>query len=166
MAFVSLEDETGPAEIIVFPKSWTEKEKMLEPGKAVIIEGKVSRGDGKRGRGRKAAPGAEEEAVAEDAPEMAKLLLENCQMVQETAMPTGPIRASKLTLDIPEHGDRDLLQRIKKTLESNPGKIPVTLMLPGVDGPQPMLISHKVDVGERLYSQLAYVLGPERVRAE
>jgi DNA polymerase-3 subunit alpha len=158
MAFVNIEDETGMTEIIVFPKSWTEKEKSIEVGRAIVVEGKISRKDRRRGK----------ESDNEEAAEEVKILLENCYQVteQQTAAGHARKRTTRLTLEIPESGDRDLLQRIKGCLESFPGNIPVTLLLPSIEGPKPMQISHKVEPAERLYVQLANILGPERIGAE
>ena len=155
MAFIQIEDETGLTEVIAFPKVWDEKEKALEAGKAVIIEGKISRKDRRRDIGD--AESGEVEEI--------KVLIDTCTVVSDTGS-TARIRATRLVLTIPEHGDRDLLQSVKSALEKFPGKIPVTLMLPTLEGTKPMVISHKVDPVEGLYVQLGSLLGAEMIGVE
>lgn len=156
MAFVGLEDETGQTEIILFPRAWSEKEKTIMPGEALVVDGKVSRKDRRRDRGNS---GEQEE---NEGTEEIKILLDTCQALSlnKTARKKNPTR---VVLSIPDSGNRELLQVIKAHLEKNPGEIPVTLMLPSLEGQQAMQINQKIQPSERLYSQLAYLIGPDRV---
>jgi DNA polymerase-3 subunit alpha len=157
MAFVALEDETGQLEVIVFPRTWAEKEKIIIPGEALVIEGKVSRKD--RRRSREDAASSEAEETIEEV----KILMETCARVSINPNAGHKKNPTRVTIRVPESGDRDLLQKIKSCIEKSPGKIPVTLLLPTADGEQALPISHKVEPGERLFSQLGYLLGSEQV---
>jgi DNA polymerase-3 subunit alpha len=46
MAFVTVEDETGKIELVVFPKTYAETESLLVENKAVYLEGKLNDRDG------------------------------------------------------------------------------------------------------------------------
>ena len=46
MAFVTLEDETGSIEAVIFPKVYDKISSLLEENKAVYIEGKINIRDG------------------------------------------------------------------------------------------------------------------------
>ncbi|MCL5090992.1 MAG: DNA polymerase III subunit alpha [Patescibacteria group bacterium] len=47
MAFATLEDETGKVELVIFPKSYAETKDLWVKDKAVIIEGKLDRREGR-----------------------------------------------------------------------------------------------------------------------
>jgi len=147
MGFVALEDESGPAEVVVFPRTWEKYEKSLLEGSAVYIEGKISK---KEGRG-------EEAEVLE-----AKVLADTISVLSDKA-PLPEKKVTRLTLEIPEDGDRSLLMEVKSSLEKHPGRIPVTLLLPSLEGAQPMNITQKVELNEALYGRLVHLLGYERV---
>ena len=147
MAFVALEDETGSGEVIVFPRTWTAHEKILLDGAAIYVEGKISK---KEGRG-------EEAEVLES-----KVLADTISTLSEsTNLPDKKV--TRLTLSIPEDGDKGLLMRVKSSLEQHPGRIPVTLMLPSLEGDQAMNITQKVELNSDLYGKLVHLLGHERV---
>ena len=166
MAFVQLEDETGPVEVVVFPRTWTESEKKLVEGEAVIIEAKVSRDLRRGGQRRKNEDGEEiEEDVSETKLLADKIFsIADVTPVQEDGATTQKRRtAQAVMIRIPEDGDRALLQTIKGHLEKSPGGLPVSLGVPTVDGEQELQITHRIELSEQLYSQLAYLVGTERV---
>jgi len=167
MAFVGLEDDTGLVEVIVFPRTWAEKEKMIVVGEALAVEGKVSRKDRRERRVMTTMDNNPEDQVEhqEEPVQEIKILMENCQKVS-TEKVMSKKNPTHVKLSIPEDGDRTLLQRIKDCLEKYPGKIPVTLLLPTLEGEQEMKISHKVEASEILYSQLAYLIGSDHVAIE
>jgi len=147
MGFVGFEDETGFCEIIVFPKVWAEKEKMFQAGAALVVEGKISRKDSRNG-------GETQEL---------KILADTCFPISENTQKPGKKRTTSIKVAVPEDGDRQLLEKIKSALEKHPGEIPVSLSIPTVDGEQEMKLTHRVEANEMLYSQLAYLLGSDRV---
>ena len=50
MAFVTLEDMTGQAEVIVFPKTYTKYRSILQEDAKLVISGRVSTEEGKDGK--------------------------------------------------------------------------------------------------------------------
>ena len=91
-----------------------------------------------------------------------KILLESSQPVSED-QPNRKKNPTQLVLRIPENGDRNMLQNIKQCLERYPGNVPVSLLLPSVDGPKEMKITLKAEASERLYSQLGFLIGSDQV---
>lgn len=165
MAFVNMEDDTTMVEAIFFPKTWKLKEKIIEPGNAVIIEGKISRKDSRDG----------------DAEEI-KILVNDCHLIDESGGGMGggggedsrnihpkvlaASNGNKVVLTIPDNGNRDLLLKIKGHLEQHPGESAVTLMMPSLDGHQPLNIGHKVNLCEALFGKLCALVGNEAVAVE
>jgi DNA polymerase-3 subunit alpha len=41
MAFSTIEDVQGPIELVVFPRTWTEFQDLLEPDNVILVEGKI-----------------------------------------------------------------------------------------------------------------------------
>ncbi len=147
MAFVAIEDETGPSELVVFPKIWTTCESVLIEGAAVYVEGKVSKKEGRDGG-----------EVLES-----KVLADRVVTISEQeGVPEHKV--TKLILSIPEDGDRELLQRIKTYLEQHPGRIPVTLLLPTMEGEQALKITQRVKFSDELFGKLINLLGRDRIQ--
>lgn len=48
MAFVSLEDDTGKIEMVVFPKTFQQVEQLLRENRAIYVEGKINERDGEK----------------------------------------------------------------------------------------------------------------------
>ena len=150
MAFVAIEDETGPSEVIIFPRTWTNHESVLVDGNALYIEGKISKKEARGGDG--------EQEVLE-----AKVLADIISKVSESSgIPEK--RVTLLPLSIPESGDRELLMRIKATLEQHEGRVPVTLLLPTLEGEQEMKLTHKVRITDELLGKLIHLIGRDRIQ--
>ncbi len=147
MAFVQIEDETGVGEAIFFPKTWATKEDVCLEGRAICIEGKLSR----------------KESRMDGETLETKVLADNCTVISDAKLPENERKATSLWLKIPEDGDRNLLQNIKQALEKHKGTIPVTLLLPALEGAQEMKITQRVEASDSLYSKLATLIGPERI---
>jgi DNA polymerase-3 subunit alpha len=147
MAFVAIEDETGPSELVVFPKIWDASESTLVEGAAIYVEGKVSKKEGRDGG-----------EVLES-----KVLADRVVTISEQeGVPENQV--TQLILTIPEDGDRDLLQRIKTYLEQHPGRIPVTLLLPTMEGTQELKITQRVKFSDELFGKLINLLGRDRIQ--
>ena len=176
MAFVMIEDDTNMVEVILFPKVWKLKEKVVEPGNAVIIEGKISRKDARKSKTETAdSENAESENVAEEI----KILVNNCTLIDESNRSndddnnnSGHIKifdrekANKMIINIPEDGDRKLLMQIKEHLEEHPGGSSVTLMMPSLDGHQALNIAHKVELCDVLFGKLCGLIGDDAISLE
>jgi DNA polymerase III alpha subunit len=148
MAFAQFEDETGVTEAIFFPKAWDRVQKSVVEGTALCIEGKLSR---KESRG--------DASLLE-----AKILVDSCTHLSDAKAPTRPRVADRLFVVVPADGDRSLLQSIKKTLEGHPGTLPVSLLLPSLEGEQEMKVTQRISLADALLSRLSTLVGPENVR--
>ncbi len=80
--------------------------------------------------------------------------------------PIDPERTSRLILHIPDDGDRALLLQIKSVIEQHPGSVGITLLLPGVDGHQPMPIAQRIDITHSSLGKLYHLVGQDAVIAE
>jgi DNA polymerase-3 subunit alpha len=146
MAFVAVEDETSTSELVVFPKTWTSSESQLVEGAPVYVEGKVSKKEGRDGS-----------EVLES-----KVLADRIVAISEQeSIPEK--RVTKLVLHIPDDGDRELLQRIKLHLEQHPGRIPVSLLLPTLEGEQEVAVTQRIQFSDELFGKLINLLGRERI---
>jgi DNA polymerase-3 subunit alpha len=148
MAFVQIEDESGVAEAIFFPKTWANSTKTVIEGAAICVEGKISR---KEARG-------DAEVI-----EM-KILADSCNTISDAKLPDSKKLASRLMVAIPAHGDRGMLQQVKEVLEMHPGTLPVSLLLPSTEGEQEMKVTQRVNMADALYSRLVTLVGVENVR--
>ncbi len=147
MAFVQLEDETSVTEAIFFPKTWASCGKSIAEGMALCVEGKLSR---KEGRG--------DAEILET-----KILADSCSQLSDAKMPSQD-HADRLMVAVPPTGDRGLLQQIKEVLESSPGSLPVSLLLPSLDGQQEMKVTQRVKMADALYGRLVSLVGPDNVK--
>lgn len=148
MSFVQIEDETGITEAIFFPKTWAKWASAVTEGAALCIEGKLSRKESRT-----------DAEILET-----KVLADGCTHLHEGKLPPDSTRADRLVVAVPPEGDRDLLQKIKDILEQHPGALPVSLMLPSLDGEQEMKITLRVKLTESLYGRLTGVVGAESIR--
>ena len=120
---------------------------MCVEGRAICIEGKLSR----------------KESRMDGETLETKILADACTLISDAKLPESERKATSLWLQIPEDGDRNLLQNIKQALEKHKGTIPVTLLLPALEGAQEMKITQRVEASDSLYSKLATLIGPERI---
>jgi DNA polymerase-3 subunit alpha len=149
MAFVQLEDDSGVTEAIFFPKSWATAQKVVVEGAALCVDGKLSR---KEGRGENAE-------LLE-----VKILVDGCTTLSDTPVSAPTERIERLTITVPAEGDRSLLQSIKAVLEAHPGALPVSLMLPSIEGEQEMKVTQRITVNDALFSKLVSLVGRSNVQ--
>jgi len=119
MAFVQLEDLTGAAEIIVFPRVYEERRALLEVDTVVIVRGKV---DARSGSG-------DEEERAESA----KVIADEIFAFDAPAH-DGWARNQVVHLDVPADTDSQQLAALQEILTLCPGPDPVVLHLQRGDG--------------------------------
>jgi DNA polymerase-3 subunit alpha len=160
MAFVTVEDETSSAEIIIFPRLWKDYEKRLIIGEAFVFNGKLSFKE--KIKPQTAPIESEESEESETSVQDIKILLDKMEMVSTNQLPQNK-KTEKLTIKIPDTGTRELLQTIKEFLENSPGQLPVSLLIPNLDGYQTLNIANRIELSEKLYSQLANLLGSDNL---
>lgn len=141
-AAVTLEDLTGPIELLVFPQAYQQFESLLEVDKLVAVSGKVSRSD-------------------ED--EEAKLRVDEILDIEKAGEKWG----QSLRLRLPsERVSEPLLIRLERLFEENPGNCAIYVDLEqSGGGRKTMRIPRfKVRPSPEFLSRLSELVGADRVR--
>lgn len=99
MAIFNLEDTTGTAEVVVFPKAFKEVGDLLEDDKAVVVKGRAESSEGGSPR----------------------LLAETVSTLEAAA--TRPVDG--MTIRLEEDLPQDAFERLQEVLALHPGKTPV-----------------------------------------
>jgi DNA polymerase-3 subunit alpha len=148
MLFVTLEDLTGSVEVTAFPRLFREISPHLEKEGVLILKGKVNQGD-----------------------EQVKVLAEKfVAFLERESLETKKRAESKkevfLDLTIPKDADYDLLMKVKRELETYPGRSPVTIYL-ALNGKRVVMAPSRkywVRNDARLLTRLKELLGKGNVR--
>jgi DNA polymerase-3 subunit alpha len=148
MLFVTLEDLTGSVEVTAFPRLFREINPHLEKEGVLILKGKVNQGD-----------------------EQVKVLAEKFVAFLERDSLESKKRAEDkkevfLDLTIPKDADYDLLTKVKRELETYPGRSPVTIYL-ALNGKRVVMAPSRkywVRNDARLVARLKELLGKGNVR--
>lgn len=151
MAFVQLEDETGGAEVVVFPKVWKDLAAKCVEGTALCLTGTVSRKPSREN------PDIEQVALLVDTGD---------DLANRASSSTARGKLSQVTVRLPDTADRALLESLKGLFSEHEGNLRVVLEVPGVDGHQPMPITQRVALTPELKSRLLGLVGPEAVRVK
>lgn len=148
MAFVRIFDGVSEIECVVFPKTYLECKDILIKEEVVLIEGKVDK--------REDNWSVLIDNVTIFDPETArmatKVIFEN--------MDGGPKTISKgMEVKVPNGADTELLQRINTILRSNPGDMPVNLLLQSGGATRKLPLKLLVSGDNELKSSLEGILG-------
>jgi DNA polymerase-3 subunit alpha len=103
MAFVSLQDETGEADVVIFPRLFTEVKDILMEERIIVVEGKVDKG------GNRISIIANRTVLAED---------------------FSPNHDSQFTINIPPRTKPQTLVKLHQLLRANSGSTPCLLIFP------------------------------------
>ncbi len=129
MAFIDLEDTTSSIEVVVFPSVYNKAKDLIVEEKLLLIMGKLSDKDGEP-----------------------KFLADDIKEFGQTTMPTG--EPSAVTIKIPEAASDGLFEQLKELFESNPGNMPVNLMI----NEQKVKTPFKIDLNEDLKLKIKELL--------
>lgn len=133
MAFVTVEDQTGSLEIILFPTTYAKFNQELVENAPILFIGKVNIREGVR-----------------------SLI---CDSLRTVDMETAGEISVGVQLRIPDHADSKAIQVLKETLRSNPGPTAVTIHIPENDSFKIM----KLKQGITLSDSVEEVLAPFRI---
>ena len=103
MAFVQLEDQSGSAEVVVFPKLYQNSRPLLENGSILFLSGKVS-------------------AREDEAPKILAEKMADYAAMQKTAPPKKPKTGLFLRVETPEDAR---IPQVLALLQQFPGTYPV-----------------------------------------
>ena len=134
MAFVSLEDETGSAEIVIFPNLFNSSHNTLVTDKAIVVTAKVEEKD-----------------------ERVSLIAQKIQEVgNETILPAA---TGVSLLTVPRGTSRHILLRVNKLLKKNPGANTVTLEIEnGAQSAKRITLPYKVNFDKKLHQKVKELL--------
>ncbi len=100
MAFITLEDFFGTIECIVFPKTYSNYNRILDENDLVVIEGRLSMSE-----------------------------VEEPKIICEKIMPLNKYKLDKLYLKIPKDKNNHIFDKINSILRKNPGDTPIYIYL-------------------------------------
>jgi len=177
MAFLTLEDRTGTAEVTVFPDVFERDGNVLRPDAVVLVRGKLESTfrSGESGGG-PSRPKVLASALAPlDEPERVTRRTSRERNAAPQSQPgagsrsKGARAAASLHIRILETlADRDTLSRLRRVLGSHPGDLPVLLHLKGAAGETTLSLSgeFKVNGAPELNQALEAVVGEGAIWTE
>ncbi|MCB9802101.1 MAG: DNA polymerase III subunit alpha [Pseudomonadales bacterium] len=135
MAFGTLEDASGSASFVVFPKTYEQYQSLLQSDSVVIMRAKVDERD-----------------------EELQLIVESITQPNQVELTHT---ASKLHKEIfiPRKTPQETLTKLGALLKSHPGKHSVVILLPGEGKQQRMVLPYTVEWSKQLEKQIAKLLG-------
>ncbi|WP_147803401.1 DNA polymerase III subunit alpha [Alkalicoccus halolimnae] len=104
MAFLQIEDESGGADVTVFPKPFKKYQLQFIKNEKLFIEGLIEEYEGER-----------------------KIILQKCVLVDSLIDREKQQNASALYLYITIQAEKQALEEVKELLENTPGEVPVVL---------------------------------------
>jgi len=120
MAFGLLEDETGTAEFVVFPKTYHDYQDLLKLNAVVLMKAKVE---------------VREETIG--------LLVEKITIPTQTDLEQSELQNYQ-EIFIPRHTDKVKLQELGKLLKSHPGKEKIVIVIPNGSIPERLVLPYPV----------------------
>lgn len=134
MAFGKLDDTTGNINVVIFPKSYAEYEKILKNDSVILIKGKVDVREGEM-----------------------QLMVEKAS--SPTEIETGPATENAdHELFIPRHTTKETLSELGTFLKSHPGDESVVILIPNGGKPQRMLLPYGVAWNPEVEKQITHLL--------
>lgn len=133
MAFVSIEDDSGQAELVIFPGTFTETKEILIEEKLILVEAKIESREDKQS------------LIVEKLTDGEKVLSAN------------PTPSEGFFIDIPKGAGSQVLIKINALLKNNPGKDVGMVRFP--NGKE-VSLSFGIDWNSQLESEIRQLLSP------
>jgi DNA polymerase III subunit alpha len=124
MAFVSIEDQTGTLEVILFPSTYAKHHTHLVENTPLLFVGKVNVREGER-----------------------SIICDSFKIIDTD---TAAKISEGIRLRIPTNADREKINLLKEALKNNPGSTAVTIQIPDGDGYRSMQWKQGVDISEEI----------------
>ncbi|WNB93160.1 DNA polymerase III subunit alpha [Bacillus sp. NEB1478] len=135
MAFLSISDESGEVEAVIFPKNYEEYHGLLQKGEQLFLEGSV-----------------------EERNNALQVLISKCKPLRELKTKSQPAVFIKIDK---EHNSPDYLNAIKQILEQSKGNVPVVLIYE--ETREKVQVSQRIHAAEDLIVELQSVIGEGNV---
>jgi DNA polymerase III subunit alpha len=148
MAFITLEDQTGSIEALIFPKTLAKVSQYVEEERIVQIYGKLSDKDG------------EYKLIVEDIMDVPNDLLYEMNKDDFEANST-------VLINLPDKVSKETMEEMKTILSANPGKAEVHLIIQsGMAKPKIVKLKTKVAFSDEMILELRNLKEVLRVRVE
>lgn len=134
MAFGMLEDETGTAEFVVFPKTYQQYGHLLQPEGVVLMKARVDDQEGEL-----------------------KLMVEKITVPNEVSIAHAEEQNAHEVF-IPRRTDKDVLSKLGKLLKEHKGSDKVVIIIPNGETPKRMLLPYGVHWTQDLADQIQTLL--------
>ncbi|MDR7073770.1 DNA polymerase III subunit alpha [Fictibacillus barbaricus] len=135
MAFLSISDESGEVEAVIFPMNYEEYHGLLQKGEQLFLEGSV-----------------------EERNNVLQVLINKCKPLRELKPKNKPAVFIKIDK---EHNSSEYLNAIKKILDQSKGNVPVVLIYE--ETREKVQVSQRIHATEELILELLSVAGEGNV---
>ncbi|MEA3356868.1 MAG: OB-fold nucleic acid binding domain-containing protein, partial [Patescibacteria group bacterium] len=129
MAFLTIEDQSGSIEIVVFPTTYKKSNELLEKNVPTVIVGKVNVRDGER-----------------------SII---CNALKRIDMDTATKTSEGVHLRIPTNANKEAIQKLKEVLKNNPGDVAVTVQIPDGLEVKSMLLKKGIELTDEVKVSIA-----------
>ena len=134
MAFATIEDQTGKAELIIFPRTYEKVMGKIEQDSVVLVRGKVQHED-----------------------EEFKILAEKISIPKDEDVDFEASQNYK-EIFVPRKTGQDTLKKLGNLLKANLGNQKVVISIPNGGKPEKIVLPYKVDWTEKLEKEIEKVL--------
>ncbi|MFA6411019.1 MAG: OB-fold nucleic acid binding domain-containing protein, partial [Candidatus Buchananbacteria bacterium] len=141
MLFATLADESGSAEILVFPKTLEKTSLLWQEDALLIVKGKVSHTDGNA-------------KIICDTVEKLKIK-ENKPKSTDATKKSNEAKTNKRLILKPDRLDQEIISALKDLLQKYPGTIPVYI----ISGQKTVKINGEVAISPEFLTQLSDIIG-------
>lgn len=181
MAFVRIEDASGPIEVVVFPKIYAKIREKLVPDTLAVLKGSVSVREGRRFGG----GGEDEEGESKQPALEHSVLCDALITFEEKDVPmladrlragfpdddNGPVLTPMqgkdedgVTIVAPERPSHEMIMRLREIFESAPGREQVYLLVESGGQMRKIATEYKIKRERGVLERLGAVVGEANVR--
>ena len=134
MSFGNLQDQTGEAEFVIFPRTFEQYGENLDVDSVVLMKAKVDNQDGEM-----------------------KLIVEKIMTPSQLSIEHAKTDNTQ-EIFIPRKTDKSVLKNLGTLLKDNKGDEAVTVIIPNGENPKRMLLPYKVNWNEKLEKKIQHLL--------
>ncbi len=167
MAFITLEDQFGAIELLLFPKTYQQTAKLWERDRVIIAKGKLS------ARGR---DGQTSDTVKLTVDEAREISIEQVENYQPTGQQSSKLAATKATdvpaivaaprvyIRLPDATDQNILLSLKQTIDTFHGDTEVVLVLGPDKNKQVIKLPARIQAHDEALAKLSNLAGAANVK--
>ncbi len=167
MAFVLLEDTTGPQEVVVFPESFAKFRELLKPDQLVLVSAKISHRDGKVSllansfiAFREEEMGGLKEMLERGKWEMEERMEKTERTERED---TKVLHRGALSIALKGKPTPEMVDALRQILKSAPGPKPVCLLVESGGRMRQIETDYSVLVSDDVVDEIAALVGRQNV---